>query len=94
MKCKLTRIISVHENLRTDEVVGFCDREPMVGQEFHMVSTKPLDPTMHVRLVSTTQVLERNPLRNGHIVIDFKTINSDYKWEFLGHQMIEGREPL
>ncbi len=82
MKCRLTRLNSVHQNLRTDEVVGSCDHEPVVGQRFIMTAA-PLNPDASVRWIETTEVAERTDLVKGQ-TIEFKTLNSDYKWEFLG----------
>ena len=81
MKCRLTRLNSVHRNLRTDEVVGICPFKPRVGVPF-MLSGKPLNPNAHVRLVETTKIIKATPSEEGK-VIEFETENSVYKWEHL-----------
>lgn len=81
MKCRLTRLNSVHRNLRTDEIVGGCPEKPRVGASFGMTAS-PLDPDAHVRLVDTTKVIKVTPSEEGR-VIEFETKNSIYKWEHL-----------
>ncbi len=81
MECRLTRIRSTHQNLRTCEIVGECPFEPAKGISFSMTAT-PLDPAMTVRLISTTKILKTTPSEEGK-VMEFETENSAYKWELL-----------
>ncbi len=81
MKCRLTRLNSVHRNLRTDEIVGGCPYAPVAGAPFIMTST-PLDPAADVRLIETTRVTKTTFSGAGR-VIEFETKNSIYKWEHL-----------
>lgn len=57
MKCKLTRLKSNHQNLRTDTIEGQCDDLPAKGRCF-MMTAPPLDPASGMRYVHTTPVLE------------------------------------
>ena len=81
MKCRLTRLNSVHRNLRTDEIVGGCSGRPVTGAPFIMTSTL-LDSNAHVRLTETTRVTKTTSSEAGK-VIEFETKNSIYKWEHL-----------
>ncbi len=81
MKCRLTRINSVHQNLRTDEIVGGCPEAPRMGALF-LMTAKSLDPAKHVRLVETTRIVKVTSSEEGK-VIEFETKNSIYKWEHL-----------
>ena len=82
MKCRLTRLSSIHNHLRTKVVEGNCDYRPKEGRIFFMVG-KPLDPAAASRQVTTTLVLEREVSDQGK-TIEFKTKNSHYRWELLG----------
>ena len=83
MKCRLTLQMTDHESgpLRTNDVVGFCDHEPIEGQPFSM-SAAPLEGG-DIRLVETSVIQDREASDNGHR-IEFRTENSNYLWEFLG----------
>ncbi len=83
MKCRLTLLSTDHEKgpLRTEEVVGSCDHEPVKGKAFVMSAAPLVDGD--VRLVSTSLVQECTDLQNVHEIM-FRTENSNYKWEFLG----------
>ena len=76
-RCRLTRLVSAHRNLRTNEIEGSCDFKPEAGQPFSMIAA-PLNSGYSFRAIQTTEVLE--VLEEGQ-VIKFKTVNSDYKWE-------------
>lgn len=78
-KAKLTRLSSVHDNLRTNEIEGVA-YEPVLGKCFELVGP-PLDPLADVRLVYTTPVLTLKVLGHGP-VYSFTTRNSHYKVEF------------
>jgi hypothetical protein len=84
MKCRLTLHATDHDKdpLRTKEVIGFCDHEPIEGQPFRMHAA-PLDPDAHIRMIDTSVIQERDASDNGH-KIEFRTENSNYTWEFLG----------
>ena len=79
MECRLTRLNSVHRNLRTDEIVGECPYAPVKGAPFYM-SASPLDPAADVRSIVTTRVTKTTSSEAGG-VIEFETKNSVYKWE-------------
>ena len=79
MLCRLTRINSVHRNLRTDEVEGDCFGRPVEGVPFNMTGA-PLDPDSTIRIVQTTDVIETISSQDG-LSIEFKTQNSTYLWE-------------
>ncbi len=83
MKCRLALQMTDHEKdpLRTEEVIGFCDHEPVEGQPFRMHAA-PLEGG-DIRLVDTTVIKERTASENGYR-IEFQTENSNYLWEFLG----------
>lgn len=72
--CKLTRLNSVNNNLRTNEIVGFCVDLPVVGSSFFMYS-EGLE-TAGVRVVQTSVIKEMT-------TSGFKTENSEYQLELL-----------
>lgn len=56
----LTRVLSKHENLRTDSVVGSFSKFPTVGESFCLIAApfNPEDPDNNARLILTTPVLK------------------------------------
>jgi hypothetical protein len=69
--CKLTKIQSTHQKLRTDVIEGWCYHLPIVGEAFSIFSD-PLDPEMQVRVVRTSTVVD--------VYVDrFETLNSTYE---------------
>jgi len=81
MKCKLTRVRSVHANLRTREAEGICNNPPEVGVEFEMLADA-LTPGASVRMIKTSEVLEvEEDPDEKHL--KFSTVNSDYTWEVI-----------
>jgi hypothetical protein len=86
MKCKLTKVQSRHNNLRTDEIVGECQEKPTLGFTFHMTAP-PLDPDMTLRRIGTTDVIrvsypptvECDAEEPGGFM-EFATVNSIYHW--------------
>jgi len=84
----LKKIESMHENLRTDEVVGMTPNMPTVGNAFFMYAD-PLDPEAKVdgvpvnaRYIHTSIVQEVTEHKNGEI--SFKTANSVYSLTVTG----------
>lgn len=73
-KVKLTKLKSNHNNLRTNEVDGYCHRLPILNQGFTMFAESLTGAG--VRTIQTTKVLELDTLGN---VITFRTRNSTYK---------------
>lgn len=78
IKCKLTKISSTHQNLRTSVVVGQCEKMPTIGAEFVMTAP-PLDPAAAFRLIETTPVKFVVKLHGGKY--EFQTDNSHYALE-------------
>jgi len=76
---KLTKIRSSHENLRTDEIVGFCNELPILDLTFVMYG-EGLELKEAVRIVTTTRVQHVETIGN---IINFGTENSLYKLELL-----------
>jgi hypothetical protein len=78
--CKLTKIVSNHTNLRTDEIVGFCHDLPAQDQDFLMFSS-PLvlapGSSRGLRVVHTTEVQKVETIDSTELI--FKTRNSTYK---------------
>lgn len=89
MNCKLTRIKSNHNHVRTDEIIGQCEDKPVVGQIFVMTGP-PLDPTKDIRAIWTTPVLE--VIEISDTKMEFKTMNSHYGWEELEHAVGESAD--
>jgi hypothetical protein len=83
VKCKLTRVRSIHANLRTREAEGISNDPPTVGEVFVLIAEalNP-DPRVTARMIETTEVLEvtENPDADH---LKFSTVNSDYEWELL-----------
>lgn len=77
IKCKLTKLESTNENLRTNEIIGETNKLPEVGFNFHIVST-PIDKSFSYRKVSTSEVQYVIKEENFYI---FDTHNSKYKLE-------------
>lgn len=78
-KVRLTKIVSTHNNLRTNEIEGMSSSLPVVGQGFNLTG-ESLTKGMNARLVSTTEIKEIEQKGNEYI---FKTLNSTYKLEVL-----------
>lgn len=76
---KLTRISSSHRNLRTDTVIGTCNRLPELHCHFGMYA-EPIDPSKDIRYVQTTPVTE---LTVEGQLYKFRTKNSVYELEVL-----------
>lgn len=72
---KLTKISDNQNNLRTNEVIGYCDELPVIGKSFIMFGE---GIEFGTRMVSTSVVKEYNQETNV-----FKTLNSQYKLELL-----------
>lgn len=81
MKCKLTRVKSTHNNLRSDVIIGECDRPPMVGYEFYM-EADPFEADGGRRYVRTTPVVSFEPDVKISTWL-FNTRNSTYLFEEL-----------
>lgn len=80
---RLIKVISTHDNLRTDEVVGLTHSLPEVGQPF-ILTGDPLSKSAHVRIIHTTPVIkmdETNSVNSGTIV--FETVNSVYRLHYI-----------
>lgn len=90
-KCRLTRIESIHNNLRTDEIVGLTEKLPTKGEPF-TIESDALFPVPHIsqldqyRLISTTVVLDINFQNKNELL--FRTANSKYFLEVLAR--VEG----
>lgn len=82
IKVKLIRLQSTHMNLRTPEIIGMTPALPAEGESF-MLYAEPLDPSMDLRLVRTTPVVE---ISNSPGAMEFKTANSTYRLEYLKQQ--------
>ena len=77
---KLTKIRSSHEELRTDELTGFCNELPTLDLTFIMFA-EGLESGEAVRMVRTSRVQHVENMDN---IINFGTENSLYKLEVLG----------
>ena len=72
----LTRLDSIHKNLRTDEVQGKTPNLPKVGQNFILLG-EGLNPGTSGRIIRTTPVKEvRLHVEEGSL--EFWTSNSHY----------------
>ena len=77
----LTRLKSVHQNLRSDEIRGTADGLPAVGRGFAIIGA-PINENAFARLVATTAVKEiRHHPKNGSL--EFWTANSHYGLQIL-----------
>lgn len=79
--CILSRIESVHENLRTNEVQGLTDTLPEIGKPFKLVG-ESLTPGRTGRLIYTTPVKEVR-LHPEEGSLEFWTENSHYGLQVL-----------
>ena len=85
-KVKLKKIKSSHQNLRTDEIVGFTEFEkPVVGDFFFMTAEALTEPFKSMpggaRMIHTTKIQEvREESEN---IYQFETRNSVYTVEYL-----------
>ncbi len=78
----LTKLSSIHDNLRTDEVEGVTDKIPEVGQEFHLVGEALIERKGYARLIVTTKVKEVR-LHPDDGSLEFWTENSHYGLQVL-----------
>jgi hypothetical protein len=79
MNVKLTRIVSNHENLRTNSIVGKCIKTPRIHHRFLMTS-EPLNKDKDIRFVLTSVVQKVHVKGNKYT---FHTENSKYELEML-----------
>lgn len=77
--CKLTRISSNHQNVRTDEIVGWCEELPAKGKAFHMQG--PPLYSGDIRNMVTTPIIDTKAVGWG--TVEFHTANSHYRFELL-----------
>lgn len=70
----LTKIRSVHENLRTDTMEGRVQALPRVGETFYIFG---VGIEFGTRLIYTTEVKEIRSINKN--TIEFKTKNSTYR---------------
>lgn len=75
MKVRLKKIVSAHNNLRTDSIEGDLVNPLEVGQDIFIIA-EPLDPAYDCRYIRTTKVLKIEGNR-------YYTKNSVYELEFL-----------
>lgn len=91
MKCRLTKIKSTHNNVRTDVIEGGCVQFPILGFPFTM-SAEPLTFGMDVRYFRSTPIkeirLHEEPgfSLDNRIAYIFVTENSTYKLEVWLHE--------
>jgi hypothetical protein len=71
---KLTQLSSVHDRVRTKEIVGECATLPIEGETF-MMFAEPIDKTKDVRWLHTTKI--KSVKREG-TTYHFETQNSKY----------------
>jgi hypothetical protein len=76
---KLTRIVSNHKKLRTDEVIGIVMQSPVVGYQFILIA-ESLNLNKQCRHVQTSHI-QSIEIKDG--VWYLKTLNSEYKLEKL-----------
>lgn len=77
----LTRLGSVHQNLRTDGIAGEAADLPEVGRPFGMIAA-PLNENAFVRAITTTPVKGiRHHMEDGSM--EFWTENSHYGLQIL-----------
>lgn len=79
-KVKLTKIESIHNNLRTNEVIGYCWNLPTVGERF-MIWEEPKFENVVIREVITTTIKEVEQIYEK--IWEFKTQNSTYYLELV-----------
>ena len=79
IKCKLTKVKSVHNIVRTKEMDGFCDMPPTEGLSFKIVNDKPLTNGYTNRLIMTSPVMVVKPEINK--IRFFTESGSEYIWE-------------
>ena len=90
MKVILSKILSTHENLRTDVIKGNTLELPEIGLRF-MLTGESLDNEMDVRVVLTSKVVWTSHYcdNEGNQSIKFATENSTYNLEVLHEQQEE-----
>lgn len=78
---KLTRVDSIHNNLRDEAVYGWTNDLPEYGSVFQMFAAPRDNPEANVRLITTSNVQE--VIGQDDKTIVFSTRNSTYKVEVL-----------
>lgn len=82
-KVKLSKIKSIHQNLRTDTIEGFTESLPKIDEDFKMFA-ESLTPEGDFRYVHTTEVCSIDFLDKNTYLFD--TVNSKYKLEVLDEE--------
>jgi hypothetical protein len=77
--CKLKKVQSPHQNVRTEEMEGLCDMPPTVGLSFQIMNDKPLEKGYTNRLIMTSPVM--TAIREGGKIRFFTESGSEYIWE-------------
>lgn len=80
--CVLTKLSTNANNLRTNEVKGFCTEEPKIGEQFLMTADS-LTPEANIRVVITSpiQKLAKKETVNSKVIYEIETLNSSYRVE-------------
>ena len=76
INCKLIRMLSNHQNLRTDEVIGKITELPQVGHNLHLIG-ESIDPNKYYRDIQTSEIQTVQYNKNKEYI--FTTNNSTYK---------------
>lgn len=75
INCTLTKVSTNINDLRTNEVTGYCLELPEENERFNMYGS-PLDPNANVRVISTSPVQKLSVDNNNYTL---ETMNSVYK---------------
>lgn len=81
LNAKITKIVSTHNNLRTNDMVGVTPQIPEVGK-FFSIFGESLSFKGGMRAITTTLVQESN-FDSATKTFTFKTENSTYTLEIL-----------
>lgn len=79
---KLTKLISTHNNLRTDSMDGEYPFTPTIGRPFILIG-EPLDHEFDHRMIYTSNVV--SIIESSSDSITFKTANSTYRLDDLSN---------
>ncbi len=79
-KIKLAKVSSSHSRLRTEEVIGYVKKVPVIGSNFIMAAP-PLDKSKDFRWIETSHI--KSIEYTSENFLTFETENSVYNIEVL-----------
>lgn len=84
---KLIKITSTHNNVRTNEIVGWCNELPYEGKTFTMYAPPLENMSADYRIIGTSHIKSLHSIQifedSGNFYREFTTENSVYRLEFL-----------